>query len=571
MDLNEEKPVNLSSIRLFACLITFFSIVVSCDIKEDIFIDAGAGTYAYNLISSEVTAEQVSLSFKVEGGVYKTAGIIYDSDSQRLSSRVASRDTTLHGKMNVHNQVFATIILRDPGKTQVHYAFFVDGGDDHLVFSDIRTINFTPFQATILAVDEDGILRSFYRDTEDPGWATNTDFSIEIEGVISMPEAFQLSIGEAVVPIKYISYDHERGSVLVRLPDHIRAGTYDLLLRYRDEIRYQREITIPAGRLFEAGQYPRQHATAQAFYVYQNKLHTGAFIQPGTGQNSVEYANWDPGTGQWNITDVTDLKPDSWSFNRSSPSGFPDNMGYVLQNRVYFSPSVTSAYDEANDRYYQRIAIPLLDPVRHRWDEIHLFNANGQSGMTEVVTYNLQPWRNTCYFVSGVKEYYSNPRGPLELHQYNPSNGQYRKIAALNLQGQTTHVTLAAGPDAMYLLAYSPTGLGFWNQYRLNLYKIEPETGTLDLLSQHNTMAQGGYAVVHKGRICVFGGETLGAYAEIYDLTSQSWEYINPTYASFGHEVNNRGGFLGVINGKLYNAYGPNSGTITAWDIDYRR
>lgn len=547
-------------------------IAISCSEKGDIYVEAGAGIYEYNVLRNEITAEQASFAFKVEGGVYRTAGIIHDFDAQRLAARIAARDTV--SDIRFVNETFSITIYRAPGKQEAHYAFFVDAGDDQLVFSDIHSLTFRSFQTTTIGIGEDGILTSLYQEGNDTDDGTNVDFQIVLNEPIRSPGALQLTIGQTTVPIKHVTLDRSRGTIYVKIPDDIRAGDYEMVLRYHDEIRYKRQITIPAGRMRKAAQHPKRLRVAHAFFVYQEKLHTGAFISPGFADNSVEYASWDPKTGQWNIHEITDLKEDSWSFNRAYPGGFPDNRGYAIRDKIYFSPAVQSAYDATDDRYYQQVFMSILDPKRYRWEHVNLFEIADDRGDGSYRTHNLQPWNNELYFVLGRANFY-DLTGPLTLHKFNPLSQEHQQIGTLELPAGTLNVTLVASSTQMYLLAYSSTGLGLWNQYRLSLYTLHPESGTLNLVSERMTKEQGGYAIVYDGRICIFGGGINSLHGETYDLAQQTWEYINPTYASFGYPMNSSGGFLGVINGKIYNAYGydrgQNDGVILEWDIDYRK
>lgn len=567
---------NVSAARVtclfFMCVIGAW-IAISCSRVQDIYIDAGAGIYQYNVIRTEVTAEQAKLAFKVAGGVYRTAGVIHADDAQQLAARIAAKDTV--SDTHLANEIFTVTLIRSLGKQQVHYAFFVDAGDGLLVFSDVRSITFTPFALTIVGIAEDGIVTSLYQDGHDPGNGTNVDFFMLLEQQVVSPEALALTIGETNVPLNYVSLEGSHGTVYVSIPDHVLAGQYEMTLRYRSEIRYQQEITIPAGRIRKAAQHPRNRRSAHAFFVYQGKLHTGTFISPGFFDNSVEYASWDPKTGQWAFKDFTDLTKHIWSYNPGSPGGFDDNIGYAIKDKVYFTPAVVPLHDEAANRHFQEVTMSVFDPNRYTWDTHHLFNKPDEwRGYGAYVAFNVQPWNEDLYFAFSPADD-NQITGPITLHKYTPSRLAHERVATLDLPSGTGHVTLVAGPDQMYLLAYERAVLDFWRQYRVHLYTVQLETGTLTLLSERMTKEQSGYTIVHGGRICVFGGGFYADHGEVYDLATQTWAYINPTYANFGYPLNNKMGFLGVIGGKIYNAYGHdrgnNDGVILEWDIDYRK
>ncbi len=559
---------HMSRIGLLGCfgLLFWFG---ACRQHEGIWVNPLTGEINYNVIRQQVSAEEITFSFRVENTVYKAAGVIHAADSTQLLQRIAGRDTL--SNMRLFNEIYATTIHRQPGQKRLYYAFFVDTGDGNIFYSDVHAVDFKAFQMESWDIAEDGTLgRRYYG--QDPNSHDEVDFTYTMESSFEQPDQLVTKLNGETFPHIYIYAGGTHSQLALKLPDHIRAGTHMFTMEYQGEERFSQQIRVPVGHIRKVAQRETQWASP-VFYVYKGTLYVASVVNPHGENIYFEYAGWNPQTNNWSVHTL-----DQGIWGNAIYGG---NVGVELNGKIYFNPLLDgNSMPNPSGGWYSQAILPELDPDNYYWNDMTAFTVEVEETVSSNVGFSdIQRLGNELLFLIHKDRYWISIPAE-EVGIYNPSSKQFSSKRIMGLGGGLEEVRLVSTGEQVYVLAYSDREASAHGPttYRLRLYTLDRQTFQTSLIAETITKATGSRVIIANGRLCLFGSGMSGTpmpYGLLYDFDRKIWEEINPTYSSFGYALDNPRGFLGAINGKIYYAHGyTNSmedGSILEWDIDYLR
>lgn len=482
-------------------------------------------------------------------------GIVHASDSVSLLSKINDgvQEELVPGKDSIYTYTFE----RNSSESTVYYSFCISWNGTKY-YSPIHESSYGFFKFLEFGFSEDDVLASTL--------APDVDFDFFFFITTPFQDYANLEIYLDDEKLPYRLGTGIPPAVNVRLPEPVKSGHYRLRMVYKDKVILYKNFFIPRGRLRLATRHPGEPTAAFGHYIYGSKIYRTILR---ADLQHLEYSSWDPATNTWKTSYETvdySFYPDIFN------SVLSDNIGVQVGDKIFFQPG--GEFEDAEDTTYYLQTITELDPVRYTWKKhiIRKIPIDNSIYYSEWQVDNMQLYQNKLY----VLQHGYNGMSPDEGFQvctYSPETNLYEKVNSLPLRRETKSAQLLMDGDVFYIVSFSEfrNPLKQWD-YETRIYRTDATFQSLELILELPTEVFGGLSILLDRKIYVFNGyrEYPLAYKTRpfgleYDIKSDKYEYINPTYSSFG--ITTHQAFLFAINNMVFN--GNELGEIVEWEIHY--
>lgn len=496
--------------------------------------------------------DEIRLKFSHDGGSSTLTGIVHADDSTALLKKMGGHD---HEMLTLpSDELFSYTFKRSSNSGKVYFAFYLEQ-EQTGKYTEVHSFNYSDFDILEQGIDEDGVLKSVF--------SSQNDFDVyyEFQNGFDGLEELQIFIDD-----QEIAFTPKRTSIsslTFKIPESFKSGTYTYRVRYRGNDIILRKLYLPEGRLKLATVHPQKNEFPYGYYVFQDKLCFILFVHGGDN-NKLEYASWDPASGVWE---------QEGRFVEENTIPLIGNFeGKEINGRIYFPPSSQYVNDDKGEKrvYFMHSYDPVAkdwkrEPIKELEDLLYAQTFTAQN----VLTYK----EKLLVFLYGDDG--SSPTNLHHLYEFDPETYRFTSLGNIRLPNKTMSSTFLRNGDDFYIVAtleyYHPY---YGTEHEVKIYQTDINLRSLKLLSTIPALGYGNSSTIVDNQIYVYGAFLSGRFLPIvpfgakFDLRSNEWEHLNPTYSNFGLN-SSYSRQLAAINNRLFDV-GLHQGEVIEWDVSFR-
>lgn len=499
--------------------------------------------------------DEIKVKFEHDGTEDALIGIVHAADSAALVSKInAGSDKQM---------------LTAESTGAYAYTFGAEGNAEKIFYSFVVSVNgsfyYSPIHASAFGPFE-FFEFGFVENVLGGAASTSSDADVLYRFTNNFRDFSGIKFFIDDVELAPVYSENDPESYGGKLPDDVRAGDHTYRMTYYGREVISRSIYIPQGRIRLASKHPEGQRQVVGYFIHNENLCLFS-TQYSDNTMELEYAAWNPVTNQWRRQSQYGS-----AFDQTMPSNsLQNNFGVAVRGIFYFTPVI-----ELWPQGYVQV-MRSFDPVRMKWTVLDLMDLYMPNGDYNLHMQNMISHNDRLYILQyGYDGNWPSPA--YHIYRYDPSDRSYTSFSRLPLPKETTSARLLTDGSDYYVVAFIDYKHPYYRwDYEVQVYRTDAEFRTLTHLGTVPSNGIDGEAILINRSIYVYGGHRSGVlryeaihFGAQFDLITNNWQYLNPTYGNNGIQPSGYFDALFSISGRVFSYLGPD-GEIVEWDVDYRK